>query len=61
MSDRDKSGKADGGEVKTAQPFADHNETPWQNVTGGEPKPRSDAVDDPVKRDEANKVTQRQE
>ena len=51
----------DKDKVKTAQPFADGNETPWQNVTGGEPKPRADAVDDPEKRDEANKVTQRQE
>ncbi len=51
----------DEDKAKTAQPFADNNDVPWQNVTGGEPKPRSDAVDDPKKRDEANKVTQRQE
>ena len=59
MTDKDATGGKDG--AKTAQPFADNNETPWQNVTGGEPKPRSDAVNDPKKRDEANKVTQRQE
>ncbi len=48
--------------VKTAQPFSDDNaDKSWQGMTGGEPKPRPDAVDDPKKQDESDKVTQRQE
>ena len=55
MDDKDK--------VKTSQPYSEDNEdTSFSGMTGGEPKPRPDALDDlEKKRPESNKTTQRQE
>ena len=54
MDDKDK--------VKTSQPHSeDVADTTFQGMTGGEPKQRPDAVDDPKKKAESGKTTQRQE
>ena len=49
--------------VKTAQPYSEDNaDTSFSGMTGGEPKPRPDAIDDLEKKKlESNKTTQRQE
>lgn len=52
----------DDEKIKTAQPFSeDVADTSSANVTGGAPKPRPDALDDPAKKAESGKTTQRQE
>ena len=55
MDDKDK--------VKTSQPFSeDDGDTSFSGMTGGEPKPRPDTVDDLEKiKPESSKITQRQE
>ena len=49
------------GEPKTAQPFSDEIKETSSLGTGTEPKPRPDAVDDPKKKEESPKTTQRTE
>ncbi len=46
---------------KTAQPFSDELKDTSSPGVGREPKPRADAIDDPKKKAESPKTTQRTE
>ena len=48
-------------EPKTAQPFSDELEDTSSPGVGATPKPASDAIDDPKKKAESPKTTQRTE